>query len=47
VGLDELAALAGVDPLTFDDFRCGRVDLSLDAFELVARRVGLVLVRAA
>ena len=47
VSLDELAELACVDPLTFDDFRCGRFELSLDAFERVARRVGLVLVMTA
>jgi hypothetical protein len=47
VPLEELAELAGVDPLTFDDFRCGRFDLSLEAFERVARRLGLTLVKAA
>lgn len=47
VPMTELAQLAGVDFVTFDDFRCGRFELSLDAFERVARRLGLALVKAA
>ncbi len=47
VRITELAELAGVDFVTFDDFRCGRFELSLDAFERVARRLGLSLVKAA
>jgi len=47
IRITELAELAGVDFVTFDDFRCGRFELSLDAFERVARRLGLSLVKAA
>jgi hypothetical protein len=45
VSTPELALLAGVDFVTFDDFRCGRITLPPDAFERVARRMGFTLVR--
>ena len=45
VELEELAKLAGVDLLTFDDFRCGTVELPIAAFERLARRLGFTLVK--
>ncbi len=44
---DELATLAGLDQVGFDDFRCGRYELHAAAFERVARRLGFGLVRTA
>lgn len=45
VSVVELAKLAEVDLVTFDDFRCGRHELPLASFEKVARRLGFSLVR--
>jgi hypothetical protein len=45
VSVFELAELANVDFVTFDDFRCGRRELPAIAFERVARRLGFSLVR--
>jgi hypothetical protein len=47
VSVFELAELANVDFVTFDDFRCGRHELPAAAFERVARRLGFSLVRTA
>lgn len=45
VRVDELASLAGVSPVEFDEFRCGLRPLPIEAFERVARRLGFELVR--
>lgn len=46
IRLSELAELAEVDVVTFDDFRCGLVELPLPAFERIARRLGFALARS-
>lgn len=41
----EPAELSNVDFVTFDDFRCGRIELPAAAFERVARRLGFTRMR--
>ena len=45
VPLSELLSVSGITLHELDEFRCGERDLSFDAFERLAERLGFALVR--